>query len=260
MIGIRSCKLYMLQFEPPQALITSMKDMGELWHRRMAQLHHGALNVLKEVVTGLLELSIEHNDVCKGFALGKYTKTTFPSSGNRSKGILDLVHSDVCEPMSSTSLIGCEYFVTFIDDFSRKTWIYFMRAKDEVFSHFQEFKALVENATRRKIKVLRSDDGGEYIGKAFKEFCARARIKKELTVSYNPQQNGVAERKNKAIVGVARAMLYDQDLPKFLWVEACSTAIYIHNRSPHKVLGRLTPEESFTGKKLEVGYFGSSVA
>jgi hypothetical protein len=221
----------------------------------MAHLHHGALNVLKEIVTGLPESSIEHNDVCKGCALGKYAKTTFPSSDSRSKGILDLVHSNVCRPKSSTSLTKCEYFVTFIDDFSRKIWIYFMRAKDEVFSRFQEFKALVENATRRKIMVLRSDNGGECIGKAFKELCAGARIKKELTVSYNPQQNGVVEQKNRAIVGAARAMLYDQDLPKFLWVEACSIALYIQNKSPHKVLGRFTLEEAFVGKKPKVGYF-----
>jgi hypothetical protein len=87
----------------------------------MAHLHHGALNVLKEIVTGLPVLSTKHNDVCKGCALGKYGKTTFPSNDGRLKGLLDLVHSNVCGPMSSTSLTGCEYFVTFIDDFSRKT-------------------------------------------------------------------------------------------------------------------------------------------
>ena len=130
-----------------------------------------------------------------------------------------------------------------------------MRDKDEVFSRFQEFKALVENATGRNIKVFGSDNGGEYTGKAFKEFCAKAGIKKELVVPYNPQQNEVAERKNRAIVGVARAMLYDQDLPKFLWAEACSTTVYIQNRSPHKVLGRLTVKKAFTGKKLKVGHF-----
>jgi hypothetical protein len=221
--------------------------MGELWHRRMAHLHHGALNVLKEIVSSLLELSTEHNDVCKGCAFGKYAKKTFPSSDSRSKGILDLVHSDVCRPMSSASLTRCEYFVTFIDDFSRRTWIYFMRTKDEVFSRFQEFKALVENATGRKIKVLRSGNGGEYTGKAFKE--------KELTVAYNPQQNGVTEQKNRAIVGATRAMLYDQDLPKFLWAESCSTAVYIQNRSPNKVLGILTPKGAFTRKKREVRHF-----
>jgi hypothetical protein len=113
----------------------------------------------------------------------------------------------------------------------------------------------VENAIGRKIKAIKSNNGGEYTRKDFKEFCAKAGIKKELTVPYNPQQNGIAKQKNMAIISVTRALLYDQDLPKFLWEEACSTAVYIQNRSPHKVLGKLTPEEAFIGKKLEVGHF-----
>jgi transposase InsO family protein len=111
--------------------------------------------------------------------------------------------------MSSVSLSGCEYYVTFIDNHSRKTRIYFMRTKKEVLSWLQEFKALLENQTGKKIKTLRSDNGGEYTSKAFKDLCACVGINRELIVSYNPQSNGVAKRKNKAIVGVAKAMLYD---------------------------------------------------
>jgi transposase InsO family protein len=113
--------------------------------------------------------------------------------------------------MSVASVQGASYYVTFIDDFSRKTWIFFMKTKDEVFSRFQEFKAQVENQTGRRIKVLRSDNGGEYTSNDFKDFCKEAGIKRELTVSYNPQQNGVAERKNWSIIGSSRAMIHDQD-------------------------------------------------
>jgi transposase InsO family protein len=95
--------------------------------------------------------------------------------------------------MSIASITGSMYYVSFIDDFSHKTWIYFLKTKDEVFSRFQEFKALVENQTRKKIKVLRSNNGGEYTSKEFEGFCKEAGIKRELIVSYNPQQNGVAE-------------------------------------------------------------------
>jgi transposase InsO family protein len=157
-------------------------------------------------------------------------RLAFPSSEHRSKGILDLVHSDVCGPMSVASITGSMYYVSFIDDFSRKTWIYFLKTKDEVFSRFQEFKALVENQTRKKIKVLRSDNGGEYTSKEFEGFCKEAGIKRELIVSYNPQHNGVAERKNRSIIGAAKAMIHDQDLPMFLWEEACNTTVYIQNR------------------------------
>jgi transposase InsO family protein len=79
----------------------------------------------------------------------------------------------------------------------RKTWIYFLKTKDGVLARFQEFKAQVENLTKRKIKVLRSDNGGEYTSKDFSNLCIEAGIKREYTVPYNPQQNGVAERKNK---------------------------------------------------------------
>jgi hypothetical protein len=109
-------------------------------------------------------------------------------------------------------------------------------------SWFQEFKALVENQIGNKIRVLRLDNGGEYTSKEFMDFCAGEGIRRELTVPYNPQQNGVAERKNRAIVGAARAMLHDQGLLLFLWAEACYTAVYLQNRSPHKAVGSMTPE------------------
>jgi hypothetical protein len=148
----------------------------------MDHLHHGTLKVLRQVVTGLPEFNFDQHGVCKGCALGKYAKRAFPSSDNKSKGNLDLIHSNACGPISTMSIGGFNYYVSFIDDRSRKTWIYFMKTKDDVFSRFQEFKALVENQTGIKIKVLRSDDGGEYISSAFKECCANSRIKRELTV------------------------------------------------------------------------------
>ena len=115
--------------------------------------------------------------------------------------------------MSSSSLSGYVYYVSFIDDFSRKTWIYFMKNKDEVFSKFKEFKALIENHTEKKIKTFRSDNGGEFTSNEFKDLCKESRNKREFSTPYNPQQNGVAKRKNRIIMEAARAMLHDQDLP-----------------------------------------------
>jgi hypothetical protein len=100
---------------------TSNSDLCELWHRRMAHFHHGALTVLREMVTGVPNFSSEHNELCKGCALGKYTKIAFPSSDIRAERILDLIHSDLCDPMSSTLLNGFLYYVVFIDDFSWKS-------------------------------------------------------------------------------------------------------------------------------------------
>jgi hypothetical protein len=136
-IGTRHERLYKFLFQPMRALIhstSSSSDLCEIWHRRMAHLHHGALRVLREMVTGVPDFSSEHHELCKGCALRKYTKTVFPSSDSRAAGILDLIHSDVCGPMSSTSLIGSLYYVVFIDDFSRKSWIFFMKTKGQDFS------------------------------------------------------------------------------------------------------------------------------
>jgi transposase InsO family protein len=234
---------------------TISSEFCELWHRRMAHLHHRALRILREIVTRVPEFNTKHQEVCKGCALGKYTKTTFPRSNSRVAGFFYLIHIDVCGPMSFASLSGFLYYVTFIDDFSRKSWIFFMKTKRQVFQRFQELKVLLENQTRKKIKVLRSDNGGEYTSNEFSDFCAREGIKREVTVPYNPQHNGVVERKNKAIVGVARTMLHDQGLPLFSRAETCNTVVYLQSRSPHRVLGDKTPEEAFSGKKHEVGHF-----
>jgi transposase InsO family protein len=111
----------------------------------------------------------------------------FSSSDNRSNGILAIIHLYVCGQMTVPSLGNFLYYVIFIDDYSLKTWIYFLKEKDEVFTKFQEFKDLVENLSRSKIKILRSYNGGEYTSKEFKYFCREAMIKRELTNSYNPQ-------------------------------------------------------------------------
>ena len=146
-----------------------------------------------------------------GCILGKYAKPIFPKSDNKARGVLGLIHLDICGPISTNALSSGEYFVTFIDDHSRKTWIYFLKTKDEVFYQFREFKSLVENMIGKKINILHSNNGGEYTDKNFTDFCVKESIKREWTTPYNPQQNGVAERKNRAIVGAEKAMLYDQD-------------------------------------------------
>jgi hypothetical protein len=100
-------------------------------------VHHRALPILREIVIDLQEFSIEKHGVCKRCTLAKHVKATFPSNEHRSKEILDLIHSDVCGLMLVVSIIGSMYYVSFIDDFSRKIWIYFLKTKDEVFSRFQ---------------------------------------------------------------------------------------------------------------------------
>jgi transposase InsO family protein len=150
------------------------------------------------------------------------------------------------------SLGGSLYYVIFIDDYLRKTWLYLLKTKDEVFNKFQEFKAEIEILTNKKIKTLRTDNGGEYTSKEFITFCKTTWIRRELTVPHNPQQNGVAERKNKSIEETVKALLNDQGLSMFLWGEATMTTIYVQNKSPHRILKDMTLEEAFSGKKPNV--------
>ena len=142
--------------------------------------------------------------------------------------------------MSSPSLGGCLYYVIFIDDYSRKCWIYFLKAKSDTFDKFKEYKAFIEKQTGKHIRILRTDNGGEFESLQFEDFCKSLGIKRQLIVPYNPQQNGVAERKNRIICEAAKAMMFDQDLPNYLWAEATSTTVYIHNRFPRDLLKEKT--------------------
>jgi transposase InsO family protein len=155
--------------------------------------------------------------------------------------------------MSSPSLSGCLYYVIFIDDYSRKCSIYFLKAKSDTFDKFKEYKAFIEKQTGNHIRTLRTNNG-EFESLQFEDFCKEAGIKRQLTVPYNPQQIGVAERKNTTICEAVKAMMFDQDLPNSLWAKATSTAVYIQNRCPHAILKDKTLEEVFLGIKLEVGH------
>ncbi len=127
------------------------------------------------MVEGMNNSSLDF-DFCENCVYGKQNQVSFPSGGKRTKQILELVHSDVFGPVKVPSLSKFVYYVSFIDDFSRNTWIYFLKKKSEVFDRFKEFKALVENQREKKIKVLRINNGGEFCSKEFEEFCMKCGI------------------------------------------------------------------------------------
>ena len=107
----------------------------------------------------------------------------------------------------------------------------------------------------KKVKSIWSDNGGEYATNEFKNFCVGGGIKQESLIPHNPQQNGVAERKNRSIVGAMRVMLHDQVLPLHLWAEACNTTVYVQNYNPHQILEMETSEEAYSDKRPDVGHF-----
>jgi len=154
--------------------------------------------------------------------------------------------------MESESHGGNRYFLTFIDDYSRRTWVYFLKHKFEVFEVFKSFKAYVEKQSGCCLKVLRTDRRTEYTSNEFSDFCKHHGIKHQLTSIYTPQQNGLSERKNRILVEMARSMLKGKNLPKILWAEAVSCVAYILNRCPTKSVHDMTPEEAWSGHKPDV--------
>ena len=166
-----------------------------------------------------------------------------------------MIYSDVCGPFEVKSLGGNSYFVSFIDEFTRKMWIYLIKQKSEVFNIFKKFKLLSEKQSDKVIKVLRTDGGGEYNSHEFQVFCDEEGIIHEVTSSYTPQHNGVAERRNRTILNMARSMMKRKGMPHYFWGEATFTAVYILNRCPTKRLQGYTPEEAWSEKKPSVSHF-----
>ena len=172
--------------------------------------------------------SAKESEFCEGCAHGKQKRAPFPKGqATRTSEILEIVHSDVCGPMQENSLGGNCYFVTFIDDKSRFTAVYFMETKDQVFEKFKEYETMVTNMTEKKIKIIRSDNGGEYTSKEFSNYLKEKGIHDQLSVPWTPEQNGVSERMNRTIQETARCMIHNAGLDKKFWAEAVCTAVMI---------------------------------
>ena len=138
---------------------------------------------------------------------------------------------------------GKEYYVSFVDDYSRFAWIEFMQEKSEVLEIFKRWKTQVENQIGRKVKCLRSDNGGEYMSREFKAYCEEMGIVHHHTTSYTPQQNGVAERLNRTLLEKARSMLSLAGLEQTFWAEAIKTAAYLLNLTPSSAINLKSPFE-----------------
>jgi hypothetical protein len=152
------------------------------------------------------------------------------------------------------SLRGSQYYITFIDDSSRKVWIYFLKQKFDVFEVFKKWKIMVETETGLKLKCLRSNNGGEYEDEGFKQFCAVNRIKMQKTIPGTPQQNGVVEHMSKTLNERARSMRLHAGLPKNFWADAVSIDAYLISRGPSVPLSHKLPEEVWCRKEVNLSH------
>jgi transposase InsO family protein len=226
-------------------------------HERFGHLNEKDLKniIRKQKVDGIDIKADEALPVCETCVKGKQTRKPFTRSVSQSTELLELVHTDVRGPMRVNSLAGSRYFVTFIDDKSRWCEVYFMKKKSEVIEKFKEYKCLVEKKTERKIKIVRSDNGTEYTSHYLEDFLKQEGIRHELTVEYTPQQNGVAERKNRSLVETARCLMIQSGLSASFWAEAILTANHIRNRCPSRSLGGEIPFKMWTRRTPIASYF-----
>ena len=222
-------------------------EMSRLWHMRLGHAGEKFLQTL--AMQGLLKGAKTCKlDFCEQCVLGKQKRVKFGTAIHNTEGILDYIHTDVWRPTKTASLGGKHYFVTFVDEFSRRVWVYTLKSKDEVFETFLVWKKMVENQTGRKIKVLRSDNGTEYRNDQFLIFCKKEGISRHFTVRDTPQQNGVAERMNRTLLEKVRCMLSNAGLGKQFWAEAVMYASHLINYLPSAALNGKTPLEVWSGK------------
>ena len=245
-----------------QCLATAVNKDEWIWHSRFGHLNFQHLSNLqtKNMVKGLPPIKIPE-EVCRECIQCKQSRPKFkefiPTKATEKLGV---IYSDVCGRMQVETPSGNRYILTFIDDLTRKMWIYLIKRKNEVLSVFKKFKSLVERQSGSKIKVLRSDGGGEYAASEFSDFCEKEGIVHEFTSPYTPQHNGAAERRNRTLLNMIRCMLKTKKMPNFLWGEAANAATYVLNMSPTRRLKLMTPEEAWTGVKPDVSHlriFGS---
>ena len=224
-----------------------------LWHYRLGHVGDGRLQKLhKDAYLGAFDY--ESCTTCESCIMGKLPKSPFSGIGERAKGILELIHFDVCGPMPVQARSDSFYFITFIDDFSRFGWVYLMRYKSEAFEKFREFKNEVEKQSGKSIKTLRSYRGGEYLSTEFTQFLKDNGIIAQLTPPYIPQMNGVSERINRTLLDMTRSMMSFLKLPISLWGYALETVARVLNVLPKKFVTS-TPYEIWKGKKPDFSYF-----
>ncbi len=203
---------------------------------------------------GLLEsFDFESFDTCEACLMGKMTKTPFTGHVERAHDLLEIIHSDVCGPMSIPARGGYLYFVTFTDDLSRYGYTYLMKQKSETFEKFKAFQNEVENHRDRKIKFLRSDRGGEYLSHEFSKHLSDCGIVSQLTPPGTPQRNGVSERRNRTLLDMVRSMMSLTELPLSFWGYALETATFTLNRAPSKSV-ETTPYEIWYGNKPNLSF------
>ncbi|CAM8916639.1 unnamed protein product [Rhodiola kirilowii] len=224
----------------------SSKVSAQTWHHRLGHMSFERMHTF--LPKYIPSLPVKTKGIYCGICpLAKQSRLKFPLSEHLSTDIFDMIHCDVWGPFPIETMSGAQYFLTIVDDKSRCVWTYLMRRKSEVADLLIQFFAMVDTQFAKKIKVLRSDNGGEFFSAKICSFLRMKGCVHQSSCAYTPQQNGVVERKHRHILDVARALRIQANIPKSFWGDCVLTATYILNRTPTPILDGRTPSEILFG-------------
>ncbi|KAK1698820.1 hypothetical protein QYE76_015517, partial [Lolium multiflorum] len=262
-VGYREHNLYVVDFSGTTTTsamcLFGKADVGWLWHRRLAHVNMRTLQSLHKGnhIVGLMEnVSFAKDRVCRACVEGKMHDSPHPSKTIiSSKRILELLHVDLFGPVTHASLGAKKHCLVIVDDYSRYTWVYFLKTKDETQQIFIDFATEVQRQHNLLIMAIRSDNGSEFKNYTLNDFLSDEGIRHQYSAAYTPQQNGVAERKNRTLMDMARSMMAEYKSRYNFWAEAISTACHSSNRLYLRKGLNKTPYEILTGNKPNISYF-----
>ncbi|GJZ15489.1 putative ribonuclease H-like domain-containing protein, partial [Tanacetum coccineum] len=204
-----------------------------IWHRRLGHVNFKTINkfVKENLVIGLPTKCFENDQTCVACLKVKQHKASCKSKVQNSiNQPLFMLHMDLFGPTFVSILINKKYCLVVTDDYSRFTWVFFLASKDETSCILRSFITEIENLVDKKVKIIRCDNETKFKNRVMNEFCEKKGIKKEFSAARTPQQNYVAERRNRTLIEAARTMLADSKLPTTFWAKTVNTACYVQNR------------------------------
>nr|GEY30462.1 retrovirus-related Pol polyprotein from transposon TNT 1-94 [Tanacetum cinerariifolium] len=241
----------MMASSPICLLSKASKTKSWLWHRRLPHLNFGAINHLARqgLVRGLPKLKFKKDHLCSACAMGKSKKKSHkPKSEDTNQEKLYLLHMDLYGPMCVERLNGKKYILVIVDDYSRFTWVKFLRSKDEASDFIIKFMKMIQVRLKVPVHRIRTDNETKFVNQTLREYYEQVGISHETSVARSPQQNGVVERRNRTLIEAARTMLIYAQALLFFLTEAVATACYTQNRSIIRLSHRMTPYELLHNK------------
>ncbi|GJY51432.1 retrovirus-related pol polyprotein from transposon TNT 1-94 [Tanacetum coccineum] len=234
------------------------ESVNWLWHKRLSHLNFKNINKLakQNKVLSLPSLVYSKDKPCTTSEKGKHHRVSFKTKQNFSiRKCLHLLHMDLFGPISSMSINHEKYTIVIVDEYSRYTWVYFLSKKNQALEMIMSFIRMVENQNDVKVKQIRTDNGTEFKSHELDSFYDEKGISQSFSSPYTPEQNSVAERKNRTLIEVARTMLNGLVLFKHFWTDAVRIACYTQNRSIIVKRHDKTSYEIFRKRILDINYF-----